>query len=360
MDSPMTESLHDRLRAFKPYDRALVAIVVVLVAASGEATLIQRLLIGTGGALLFWSLDLAQRRLRVPIPFVKSLIMVCLNTLLVSALVYHLHADHSLAVPLFFLNVAFATVAFGRSAGLAAVGLSAVALWQVDLATGLPPRPYLEWGLLAAMLLTLVAMMSRIAGLREDALTDALTGLRNHRYFQMRVREELARTRRYGRPTGVAILDLDNFKRVNDRLGHAAGDAVLRRVARVLEHDCRATDVLCRYGGEEMVVILPEATAEEAGRLTERLRRGIENHFRRDCHLTVSVGFAIATDSECDAVTLVAAADAALYKAKRAGKNRVCAADTEKQCESAGRMVAAAHCPASVTTMAARRDSPRL
>jgi diguanylate cyclase (GGDEF)-like protein len=356
MDSPMTESLHERLRAFKPYDRALAAIVVVLVAASGEATLIQRLLIGTGGVLLFCSLDLVQRRLRVPLPFRKSLIVVCLNTFLVSVLVYHLRADHSLAVPLYFLNVAFATVAFGTSAGLAAVGWSAVALWQVDLATGIPARPFLEWGLLVAMLLALVALVSRIASLREDALTDALTGLRNHRYFQLRLREELARTRRYGRPTGLAILDLDNFKRVNDRLGHAAGDAVLRRAARVLEQGCRATDVLCRYGGEELAVILPEATADEASRLTERLRRGIENHFRRDCRLTVSIGFAIAADWEGDAATLVAAADAALYQAKRAGKNQVCSAAAEKQRASAGRMVAGAHGPTAVTTMGTRRD----
>jgi diguanylate cyclase (GGDEF)-like protein len=325
------ETLHDRFRAFKPYDRALATLLVVLVAVSGEATLKQRMLIGGGGLVLFWLLEVAQRWVRVPTPPLQAGLVAVWNTLLVSFLVYHLGPDHPMAVPLYILNVAFATVAFGQRVGLIVAALSAMALGVMDVlaqpagqgGAGVV-RAWTEWALIATILTILVALLSRVTDLQYQALTDGLTGLRNYRYFRSRLREELARSARFRRATALALLDLDDFKRVNDRFGHAAGDGVLRRVAEELARRCRATDVLCRYGGEELAVILPETGREDAHRLAERLRLATQEQFREKYALTVSIGVAVAAEPPFDAEALIRAADVALYQAKTGGKNQVC------------------------------------
>lgn len=161
----------------------------------------------------------------------------------------------------------------------------------------------------------------------RQAVTDELTGLFNHRRFQEVMTAEVATAQRYGQPLGLVLLDIDNFKRVNDTYGHQQGDLVLREVARVMRESSREIDEPARYGGEEMAVALPQTDIEGAFAIAERIRTEVEalavERLDGDgppLRVTVSIGVAASSSSEKD--TLVAAADAALYSAKRSGKNR--------------------------------------
>ncbi len=166
--------------------------------------------------------------------------------------------------------------------------------------------------------------------LAQAARTDPLTGLGN----RLRLNDELvamaARSMRYGHGCAVVLLDLDRFKGYNDSLGHLAGDAALQAVARVLQATARAADVVCRYGGEEFIVLMPEQTIEGAARAAERFRDAVERlQLRRGTPtghhvLTISAGVAMLGERVAhDAEDALRAADAALYNAKRAGRNRV-------------------------------------
>jgi diguanylate cyclase (GGDEF)-like protein len=165
----------------------------------------------------------------------------------------------------------------------------------------------------------------------RQAVTDELTGLSNRRRFQETLAGEVARSQRFDQGLGLVMLDLDNFKQVNDTYGHQQGDVVLRDVARVLRESSRAIDLPARYGGEELAVVLPGTDLEGAYDLAERVREGIEalefpledeNGERRVIKITASLGAAALGDGTDDMRELVAAADAALYRAKRAGKNQ--------------------------------------
>jgi diguanylate cyclase (GGDEF)-like protein len=163
----------------------------------------------------------------------------------------------------------------------------------------------------------------------RQAVTDELTGLSNRRRFQEVLASEVERSRRFAQPVGLVMLDIDDFKTVNDTYGHQAGDVVLREVARVLRASSREIDEPARYGGEELAVVLPGTDLDGAYNLAERVRQGIEGLdlpvFRADgsrLHVTASFGAATLPLSAHDGRGLVAAADAALYEAKRAGKNR--------------------------------------
>jgi diguanylate cyclase (GGDEF)-like protein len=163
---------------------------------------------------------------------------------------------------------------------------------------------------------------------QRQAVTDELTGLFNHRRFQEVVAAEVERARRYGQEMGLIMLDIDNFKQVNDTYGHIQGDNVLREVARVLRHSSREIDEPARYGGEEMAVALPQTDLEGAYRFAERVRRRIEAlelPLAGGGALRVTASFGVAslhTAPTADKDALVAAADNALYEAKRAGKNQ--------------------------------------
>jgi diguanylate cyclase (GGDEF)-like protein len=171
---------------------------------------------------------------------------------------------------------------------------------------------------------------------QKQAVTDELTGLFNHRRFQEVMSVEVERARRYGHEMGLIMLDIDNFKQVNDAYGHLQGDLVLREVARVLRQSSREIDEPARYGGEEMAVALPQTDLEGAYQFAERVRRAVERlalplpSGEGTLRVTASFGVAsLATADHADKDALVAAADAALYEAKRAGKNRtVRASDT--------------------------------
>ena len=170
---------------------------------------------------------------------------------------------------------------------------------------------------------------------QRQAVTDELTGLFNHRRFQEGLTQEIERARRFGQGLGLVMLDIDNFKLVNDTYGHQVGDRVLAEVARVLREFSREIDEPARYGGEELAVVLPGTDLEGAFNLAERVRAGIEAlefplDGRGTLRVTASFGAASMPESASDQSSLIAAADTALYAAKRSGKNRTERAEPER------------------------------
>jgi len=160
----------------------------------------------------------------------------------------------------------------------------------------------------------------------RQAVTDELTGLANHRRFQELLSIQMEQVRRYGHSVGLIMLDIDDFKSVNDTYGHQQGDVVLRRVARALADSSREADLPARYGGEELALILPHTDLEGAHAIAERIRTAIEalriprSDGAGTLRITASLGVSASRDGRKEA--LIADADAALYEAKRQGKNR--------------------------------------
>jgi diguanylate cyclase (GGDEF)-like protein len=168
---------------------------------------------------------------------------------------------------------------------------------------------------------------------QELATTDPLTGLRNRRYFQDRLREECARSDRMYQPVSLIMMDLDHFKNVNDRHGHPVGDQVLAHAARLLSGSVRSCDVACRVGGEEFAVLCPGAREDEARRVAERVRRALERTplaVGGELEVTITGSFGLAVrEPDSGTEDLVRQADHALYQAKAGGRNRVEAAPDE-------------------------------
>ncbi len=171
----------------------------------------------------------------------------------------------------------------------------------------------------------------------ELAILDRLTGMVNQAYFFKRLTQELERSTRYQVSVSVLMIDIDNFKAVNDTLGHPQGDAVLKIVSRLIKHEVRAIDLAARYGGEEFIVMLPETGLSEeeggvsgAALVAERIRKAIETEFhdlQKPLTITVSLGVAVRRypdDRTIDARELIRRADEQLYKAKTTGKNKYC------------------------------------
>lgn len=163
------------------------------------------------------------------------------------------------------------------------------------------------------------------------ATIDDLTHLYNRRYFFHRFLQEFERAKRYQRPLSCLILDIDHFKLVNDTYGHLAGDRVLQEIAQILQRQCRRSDLVGRYGGEEMIILLPETDADGALAIAERIRELIKNHTIRNgqgqaIRVTVSVGVAHFPGPALPALStpdiIVQHADDALLQAKRRGRNR--------------------------------------
>lgn len=167
--------------------------------------------------------------------------------------------------------------------------------------------------------------------LQEQAIRDPLTGLFNRRYLDETLPRELSRCQRSGEPLAVAMLDLDHFKHFNDVYGHEAGDRVLRMISLSLRQSLRASDIACRYGGEELTVVMPGSSLEDAQDRLDQVRKAIQQlHLRYRAGelpmITVSIGVAAAAAEEIDATLLLGRADAALYQAKEQGRNRLVAA----------------------------------
>jgi diguanylate cyclase (GGDEF)-like protein/PAS domain S-box-containing protein len=159
------------------------------------------------------------------------------------------------------------------------------------------------------------------------ARCDSLTNLYNHRYFYEMAEVEFERSRRYAHPLAVIMLDLDNFKQINDTYGHVVGDQVLRMVADEMQSNLRSVDVLARVGGDEFLVLLPETPPTEALAIANRLSACIKEDFissgRKNIHVTASLGVAVNVETCANLAAMVLRADQALYTAKRNGRDRV-------------------------------------
>jgi diguanylate cyclase (GGDEF)-like protein len=177
----------------------------------------------------------------------------------------------------------------------------------------------------------------------EEAITDELTGLSNHRRFRQILGKEVERAKRFDRPLSVVMLDLDDFKVINDNYGHLQGDRVLREVGRVLKHESREVDEPARYGGEEFVIALPETRIDGAMEVGERIRSRLDGMRvpleggEGSIEIHASVGVAGSPETALGVTTLVKAADQALYRAKQQGKNRTARAPSRRAAEPVSR-----------------------
>ena len=170
---------------------------------------------------------------------------------------------------------------------------------------------------------------SRALELEEEARRDALTGVYNRAYLDQILAREFENSRRHRWPLSVAFADLDDFKSINDRFGHQAGDRILRTTAAILRHNTRETDLIARYGGEEFVVVLPATDAETAHHICERIVQAFQTtpHEVGSAHAVVTISIGCATHGSqtefADIAGLLKAADQALYTAKMRGRNRI-------------------------------------
>ena len=169
--------------------------------------------------------------------------------------------------------------------------------------------------------------------MRQLAYVDGLTGIHNRRYFEMRIVEELERASRFQGRMAIIMVDIDHFKRLNDEFGHLLGDEVLRDVAGILKQQLRKADLVCRYGGEEFAIVVPETTGENALTVAEKLRRQVASHPFPGVPRAVTISCGVADYPEHGATRdeVVAAADSALYIAKQQGRDRVVAAAVKKE-----------------------------
>jgi diguanylate cyclase (GGDEF)-like protein len=157
------------------------------------------------------------------------------------------------------------------------------------------------------------------------AYLDGLTGIFNRRYFELRIQEELERARRFDSGMAVIMVDIDQFKRLNDEFGHLLGDEVLRQVSSIFSQQLRKIDVVCRYGGEEFAILLSQTSQQHALGVAEKLRRMVDSWQFPGVprSVTISAGVATCPDHGKTREELVRAADAGLYAAKQAGRNCV-------------------------------------
>ena len=220
----------------------------------------------------------------------------------------------------------------GRLAGLAVSLISAI-IWMVaDQASGQTYShalvPYwnaaVRFGYFTLHTLLMSLLLASLAREKIKALFDALTGAANWRHFEEYSRRQIERDRRYHQPVTVAYLDLDNFKVINDRLGHAAGDDLLRTMAEIIHGQIRTADMLARLGGDEFALLLPDTGYEAAGTVLQRIHRSVDAELaRRDVPITLSIGAITCDALPLSVEALIQRADEMMYAVKRAGKNGV-------------------------------------
>ncbi|MEQ8350878.1 MAG: diguanylate cyclase [Leptospiraceae bacterium] len=167
----------------------------------------------------------------------------------------------------------------------------------------------------------IIIEISVVDEMMKNSMTDELTMLYNRRYFDRCLRREMKRAERHQVPVSLLVLDLDDFKQINDNYGHSAGDMVMRKVGQVLKLMLRQEDYPCRFGGEEFAVVLPHTGPEQALHVAERFREAIEREDFEGIQITCSGGLASYPDHGSNGSEIFERADRALYEAKKSGKN---------------------------------------
>lgn len=216
----------------------------------------------------------------------------------------------------------------------APIGSGQDVLGVICVADRLDDQPFSREDLAALRTLTAPAALAmsreRVRRSAEDlaraAVTDPLSGLFNRRYFHERLEEELDRARRHNTTVALLMIDIDNFKSINDRFGHLAGDAVIRGVGEILKRSVRKFDLCTRFGGEEFAIVMPGSGPENSASVAERIRQRIETFRPAETDLTelrVTASIGMAVSQGASGRELISRADQALYEAKRAGKNRL-------------------------------------
>jgi two-component system cell cycle response regulator len=238
--------------------------------------------------------------------------------------------DHDLLISPAFSGGSIALIPLprdNRAIGVVAFGSRDAKRFTSDLAADF----LAHLGVIVAISLENAVNRARLV---RSGVTDFLTGWHNRRYFHNRLREELARAERTGKPLACLMIDVDNFKDINDRFGHLAGDEALKEVARRAEAEIRAGDTGARFGGDEFAILLSGAEIVHAVKLAERIHNSVGGtpiRVHGGAHVTVTLSVGLATarpqprshDYKALAERLIAEADAALYRAKSAGRNRV-------------------------------------
>jgi diguanylate cyclase (GGDEF)-like protein len=210
-------------------------------------------------------------------------------------------------------------------------GGEAIGVLGIPDGTALPLDDRKALGAAAALIAIALRNVQLFKETRDHSVRDRLTGCFNREHCLETLDGEMRRAKRSGRPLSIVMFDIDGFKAINDELGHLRGDEILRAVGAQLTRVLRSTDVSCRYGGDEFLIILPDTHLLGAGHVAETLRREIATLAiaatgERVFAVTASVGVAAAAPAELDVAALINRTDEALYRAKRAGRNRVCVA----------------------------------
>jgi two-component system, cell cycle response regulator len=190
----------------------------------------------------------------------------------------------------------------------------------------------------ADMCATAIQNARHVDRVRQLAYIDGLTGIFNRRFFELRIGEEIERAKRFNTGMAVIIIDIDHFKRLNDEFGHLLGDEVLRQVSSIFSQHLRKIDVVCRFGGEEFVVVVSQTTPDHAVTVAEKLRTVVSEWQFPGVPRPVYISAGVATFPEqgTERDQLVKAADSALYIAKQTGRNKVCLAGKTEKGASAG------------------------
>jgi len=220
----------------------------------------------------------------------------------------------------------------GGTSGIVISLMSALVWFVADIASGHTYsalwiylwNTFIRLGIFIAVAMILARLKNSLIFEQTLARTDFLTQAINARYFYELAEQEIVRSRRYSHPLSLVYIDLDNFKQVNDRFGHLAGDRVLQQVVQVCTRNLRATDCVARLGGDEFVILLPETGPSAARTILPRLATHLRDEIRRDNpFVSCSIGVVSCEDEIPEAVELVKRADRAMYTAKSAGKDRI-------------------------------------
>jgi diguanylate cyclase (GGDEF)-like protein len=240
---------------------------------------------------------------------------------------------HEFSVAFFYLGpVALAAWYASRSAGIGIALLACLIWYLADIESGYPKshpaipiwNALVRFGFFLSNALLLAALRNHLAAEQQLARTDAMTGVLNNRAFSEQLEYSLALARRNGSPLSLAYIDLDDFKQINDALGHAEGDRVLCAVAQALQDSSRRTDVVARLGGDEFALLLPETDLSGARLVIGEIKQQLDGLSRADnLSIACSIGAVAFPEPPSSASEAVKAADKLMYEVKRQGKNAI-------------------------------------